>query len=52
MNERITSDGAICDRCDQGIATKANYSRQSVEYVCDACLTAKERVIFGMEAAQ
>jgi hypothetical protein len=49
MADRITANGAICDRCDQGIATKANYGVESYEYVCDGCLTPAERVAFGLE---
>lgn len=52
VTERITANGAICDRCDQGTATKANYRVECYEYVCDDCLTPAERVAFGAEAAQ
>lgn len=49
MADRFTANGAICDRCNTGIATKSNYGVECYEYVCDQCLTPTERVTFGLE---
>jgi hypothetical protein len=44
--KRITSNGALCDRCDTNRTTYQIYWTSEKCFVCPACMTPEERAMF------
>lgn len=46
MHPRIKPNGALCDRCDTNRTTYQIYWTNERCFVCPACMTPEERVMF------